>query len=483
MTQVANNIIANSGVKFGTSGARGLVEKFTHQVCAAFTAAFINAIRQDFKFDRISIAIDRRPSSPQMAAACYAAAKQLGLDVDYFGVLPTPALAYQSLTTQQPAIMITGSHIPFDRNGIKFYRPDGEITKQDEQRIMAASVELPNTQNQPTLPNANQQAETHYIERNRNLVSANLLQGKRVGIYQHSSAGRDLYSKLFSQLGAKVIPLGRSEQFVPIDTEAVRQEDVEQGKIWSKSKNLDFLFSTDGDGDRPLIADETGQWLRGDIVGLLTARFLKVDALAIPVSCNTAIEASGVFKDILRTQIGSPYVIEGMQQLSQTHTRIAGFEANGGFLLGSDIEFNGQTLSALPTRDALLPVIALIAASIQNQQPLSQIVVGLPQRCTASNRIQNFATEKSKQLIQAWSNAPQQALKELGLDNKTLINQDQTDGLRWTFDDQTIVHLRPSGNAPELRCYTEAESEQVANVILSQVLTILNNLNQGSEKL
>lgn len=470
MTQAANNIIANSGVKFGTSGARGLVEQFTPQVCAAFTATFIDAMRQDFSFNRISIAIDRRPSSPQMAAAICAMVKQLGLEVDYFGILPTPALAYQSLKTQQPAIMITGSHIPFDRNGIKFYRPDGEVTKQDEQRIMTAEVNLPSIQNTPSLPDASQQAETLYIERNRNLVSANFLQGKRVGIYQHSSAGRDLYTKLFIELGADVVPLGRSEEFVPIDTEAVRQEDVEQGKIWAKTEKLDFLFSTDGDGDRPLIADENGQWLRGDIVGLLTARFLKVDALAVPVSCNTAIEACGAFKQILRTQIGSPYVIEGMQQLSQAHSSIAGFEANGGFLLGSNIEFNGEVLSALPTRDALLPVIALMAASIQSQQPLSKLVAGLPQRYTASNRIQNFATEKSKQLIQAWSNAPQQALKELSLDNKTIINQDQTDGLRWTFDDQTIVHLRPSGNAPELRCYTEAESEQKAQSLLNKTL-------------
>lgn len=465
----SKDITAKSGVKFGTSGARGLVEQFTDQVCAAFTAAFVDAMRQDFNFKRISIAIDRRPSSPKMAAACYGAAKQLGLEVDYFGILPTPALAYQSLQAKQPAIMITGSHIPFDRNGIKFYRPDGEITKVDEAIIISSDASVPDQLNQG-LPSVSQQSEQAYIERYTHLVQSNLLQGKRVGIYQHSSAGRDLYTKLFSQLGAEVIPLGRSEEFVPIDTEAVSQEDIEQGKIWAKTEKLDFLFSTDGDGDRPLIADETGQWLRGDIVGLLTARFLNIEALAVPVSCNTAIEASGAFKQILRTQIGSPYVIEGMQQLGQSHSRIAGFEANGGFLLGSDIEFNGQTLSALPTRDALLPIIALMAASIKSQQPLSRIVASLPKRYTTSNRIQNFATEKSKQLIQAWSSAPEQALKKLGLEDKKIINQDQTDGLRWIFDDQTIVHLRPSGNAPELRCYTEAESEQKAQAILNQTL-------------
>ncbi|WP_044408488.1 phosphomannomutase [Thiomicrospira microaerophila] len=475
MQTKSNTIIANSGVKFGTSGARGLVEQFTPNVCAAFTLAFITAMQHTFAFNRISIAIDRRPSSPNMAAACIAAAKHLGLEIDYFGVIPTPALAYQSMQAKQPAIMITGSHIPFDRNGIKFYRPDGEITKADETLIITTQAEVPE-QLDLTLPAASQQAENQYIARYQNLVAPNLLQGKRVGIYQHSSAGRDLYTKLFTQLGADVIPLGRSEEFVPIDTEAVRQEDIEQGKIWAKQHKLDFLFSTDGDGDRPLIADETGQWLRGDLVGLLTARYLKIDALAIPISCNTAIEASGAFQKTTRTQIGSPYVIEGMQQLTPTYQRIAGFEANGGFLLGSDIELDGQTLTALPTRDALLPIIALMAASIEPQHPLSHLLADLPQRYTASNRIQNFATEKSQQLIQAWSQNPKEASEQLGLQNKTIIQQNQIDGLRWTFDDQTIVHLRPSGNAPELRCYTEAGTQQQAETLLKQTLALLEKL-------
>lgn len=50
-------------------------------------------------------------------------------------MLPTPALALQAMQMNQPAIMITGSHITFDRNGIKFYRPDGEISESDEAAI------------------------------------------------------------------------------------------------------------------------------------------------------------------------------------------------------------------------------------------------------------------------------------------------------------------------------------------------------------
>jgi phosphomannomutase len=117
-----------------------------------------------------------------------------------------------------------------------------------------------------------------------------------------------------------------------------------------------------------------------------------------------------------------------------------------------------------------------MAASIESAQPLSRLVADLPQRFTASDRLQSFATEKSQQLIQRWSKTPQQGLKTLGLNHKKIIEQNETDGLRWTFDDQTIVHLRPSGNAPELRCYIEAESEHSAHILLNQILGKLVDL-------
>ncbi|WP_052445035.1 hypothetical protein [Chromohalobacter japonicus] len=136
-------LILGSGILFGTSGARGLVEQFSDEVCAAFTTAFLTVMREQGEVTQVAIGMDRRPSSPGMAAACTAAARGLGVKVVDYGILPTPALALQAMADGVPAIMITGSHIPFDRNGIKFYRPEGEITKADEQAIMNVAAELP----------------------------------------------------------------------------------------------------------------------------------------------------------------------------------------------------------------------------------------------------------------------------------------------------------------------------------------------------
>ena len=146
-------IISSSKIAFGTSGARGLVSDFKPQVCAAFTLAFIQVMQQSFSFNRLALAIDNRPSSPEIATACIAAAQSAGVEVDYYGVIPTPALAVTSMADNIPAIMVTGSHIPFDRNGLKFYRPDGEISKADELAVLAADATLP-TLSIKGLPNA-----------------------------------------------------------------------------------------------------------------------------------------------------------------------------------------------------------------------------------------------------------------------------------------------------------------------------------------
>lgn len=469
MSLALNQLIANSNIAFGTSGARGLVTDFTDQVCAAFAQSFIKVMQHSFSFNRVALGIDNRPSSMQMAAACAGALNAVGIQVDYYGVLPTPALAYQAMQDELPAIMVTGSHIPFDRNGLKFYRPDGEISKVDEQAIL--SVTEPLTGFTPQLPEFSSRAADNYLQRYLDIYPANLLAGKRIGIYEHSSAGRDLYHKLFSQLGADVVALERTDTFVPIDTEAVTAADQKKGRAWAAQYGFDMIFSTDGDGDRPLIADENGQWLRGDIVGLLCAKALAINSLAVPVSCNTAIEQTGVFSMVARTKIGSPYVIAAFADLPPT---VAGFEANGGFLLGSDIQVAGKLLKALPTRDALLPALALLA--LAGKKPLSQLVAALPQRYTASDRLQHIPTQWSQAFLAAAAQAPQQLLTQLGLQANVIAQVNQTDGLRLQFVDGDIVHLRPSGNAPELRCYAEAESEQAATALVSRVLTAIQGL-------
>lgn len=354
---------------------------------------------------------------------------------------------------------------------MKFYRPDGEISKADELAMMQVDLPLPSIAGEPRLPTIDPAALHAYADRCLAFFEDGMLAGLRIGLYEHSSAARDVFARVLRDLGAQVIPLGRADTFVPIDTEAVSIEDAERGRAWSAEHALDAIISTDGDGDRPLVADENGCWLRGDVVGLICARYLGLEAVAVPVSCTTAIESSGAFGRVVRTRIGSPHVIAAMQSLLAEGRTVGGFEANGGFLLGSSIEVDGRVLGALPTRDAILPALAVLAAA-RSVGKISALTASLPGRYTSSDRVQDFTTAASSALIAHWTRQPEALLDELGLGADGLV-LDLTDGLRMTLANGEIIHLRPSGNAPELRCYCEAGTPARASELVASAMRYL----------
>ncbi len=473
-------VLSDVGVKFGTSGVRGLVSELTDSLSYAFALAFSQRIYPEQSVaarSRVVLGHDLRPSSPRISAACAQALSDSGIEVIYVGALPTPAIACYAMQSNLPAIVVTGSHIPFDRNGIKFYTAEGEIDKADEIAIASSVVSIPDVIDPFSLGKPVETARINYLNRYTNVFGADLCQGMRIGVYQHSSVARDILVELFSALGADVVSLGRTDQFVPIDTEAVRVEDQLQAKSWAQEVGFDLLVSTDGDADRPLIADETGTFLRGDMVGVLCARYLGVQAVVTPVSSNTSVERSGWFEQVVRTRIGSPYVIDAMNRMEALS--VAGYEANGGFLLGTDVELETVTLSALPTRDAVLPMLALIALAKQYGVKISELVSEPPERYTASGRIAEVDTLWSNRLLDRLERG------EVGISDlvpKALGNPvsiDRTDGYRVGFSSGDIVHLRPSGNAPELRCYTESSDAERAQMICDGVLSRVKQLFQA----
>ena len=127
------HVMERSGVGFGTSGARGLVSAMTDEVCYLYTRAFLQQLGgSGGAMDRVAVAGDLRPSTGRIMAAVVQAIRDAGLSPVHCGRIPSPALAWYGLRQGVPSVMVTGSHIPDDRNGIKFNRADGEISKADE---------------------------------------------------------------------------------------------------------------------------------------------------------------------------------------------------------------------------------------------------------------------------------------------------------------------------------------------------------------
>ncbi|MFC2970438.1 phosphomannomutase [Acidimangrovimonas pyrenivorans] len=446
--------------KFGTSGLRGLVTELTEELVADHLRAFLAACDPG---TGLYVGRDLRPSSPEIAASVARAAGSAGISVTDCGAVPTPALALAAMGAGAAAVMVTGSHIPADRNGLKFYTPAGEITKAEEAAILAA-LGTPAGAGGPG-PATDSSAGPAYVARYVSAFGPQALAGQRIGLYAHSAVGRDLMAEIFAGLGAEVIELGRSESFIPVDTEAVDPATRQQLVDWASEYRLDAVVSADGDGDRPLLADETGRVVPGDVLGQITAAELGAETVVTPVSSNTGAEVSGRFARVIRTRIGSPFVIAGM---GQAPGRTVGYEANGGFLLGFDAAGPAGPLPRLMTRDALLPLIAPLAAA-KAAGGLAARVAQEPARFTAADRLQETPTELSRALLGRLSDAVERAdfLAALGLSELAV---DITDGLRMTLADGRILHLRPSGNAPEFRVYAEAETPEAAADLLARGL-------------
>lgn len=541
-------------LKFGTSGRRGLIVDLTQLEIYTNVLGEIRYLQSiptseggiehgdDFYF-----AYDLRPSSiqyvePNRGGLCQAvehALKDAGMRPISLGAIPTPALTLFALQRAKGSIMVTGSHIPFDRNGYKLNTSKGELLKKDEQPINESVeiirkmvLEQPFTQSlfneQGMLRNADSalvapipNGKSEYIQRYLNFFKGETLQGVKLLVYQHSAVGRDLIVELLQALGAEVVPAGRSETFVPIDTEAIDQAQLDTVQKLSDGtgQRFDAVISTDGDSDRPLLlAPEDGKlrFFSGDLLGMVVAEFLGADAVVVPVSTNDAIDR-GALADFLepKTKIGSPYVIASMQNaVAKGRRRVLGWEANGGFLTGSDLELDGRKLSALPTRDAVLPLLCILFAARKRQTSVPALFKSLPTRFSRASVIRNFPRPTSAKIVERFSPLQESGSREIRralYDGEDMIPQDcngdrvenvsehqtthlfkvrrelqqvfsveagfspvkmtdYTDGVRIRFANDDVAHIRPSGNADELRIYSVSDSEARAEDICNQAI-------------
>jgi phosphomannomutase len=538
-------------LSFGTSGRRGEVVHLTQleiYINASAELEYLQSLplREGgiVRGDQFYCAHDLRPSSSryvesqggrgEIAQTIVRAIRDAGMQPVNLGSIPTPALACYAISNAKGSIMVTGSHIPFDRNGYKINTSRGELLKKDEdpinekvRQVRAFCYGQPydespfNAQGlfktgHEELPPETVDARNTYIERNTAFFRNRSLRGMKLLCYQHSAVGRDILAEILERLEAEVIPGGRSDTFVPIDTENI--DDAQLSLIQALADRasadhgrLDAVVSTDGDSDRPLILGvdpETGRirFFGGDLLGMIAAEFLKADALVVPISCNDAIDR-GRLRGIVeaKTRIGSPYVIEGMERARKKEKRaICGWEANGGFLTGSNIELDGNVLAALPTRDAVLPILCALFAAREGRQTIAGLFGQLPKRFSRASLLKQFPRSRAVKMARHFSPADGR-IKEVRFEKDQVVLSDENgnelpaliheseeisgirtrlekvfsasmgfagiarlnyiDGVRITFENGEVAHVRPSGNADELRIYAVADTQARADAI------------------
>lgn len=527
---------------FGTSGRRGKVADLTQlevYINALAELEYLQSLEESeggiVRGDDFFFARDLRPSSDrfvpeqegrgEIAQAIVAAIRDAGMRPINLGLLPTPALTCYALARGKGSIMITGSHIPFDRNGYKVNSSKGELLKQQEEPINDHVRKLRQRlysqdrrqslfdergffkAGHQDLPAEQLEARAAWSQRFASFFRGASLAGKRVLVYQHSAVGRDLLVEIIERFNAEVIPAGRSADFVPIDTENIgeAQLSVIQALVdeaAAKHGPLDAVVSTDGDSDRPLILGVHPQTRKahfwgGDLVGMAVAEYLDADSVVVPISCNDAVDRGRLAPIVEpKTRIGSPFVIAGMEQAGRKgKKRVCGWEPNGGFLLGSDIERNGAILTALPTRDAFLPILVVLLAAAENGMSLLELFARLPGRFSRAALLPNFPRPLSSKIMTFFSPsaadagpADEEIRKRLGrffppeMGFGEIVNIDYTDGVRVFFDNGDIAHMRPSGNADELRIYAVADTQARADRIVAMGVTEPNGILRCMER-
>ena len=481
-------------LQFGTSGRRGLVVDLTQleiYINALAELEYLQSLPREeggiVRGEEFYFARDLRPSSGKIAEAIVQAMRDAGMVPVNLGAVPTPAITYHALERGRGSMMITGSHIPFDRNGYKANSSKGELLKEQEGPINArvakvrARLYAEDAERSAFDADGNLKQpvewppETHtdWVRRFADFFPGKPLAGKRVLVYQHSAVGRDLLVVTLRELGAEVVPAGRSNTFVPIDTENIGAPELAAIQaLVDANGSLDAVVSTDGDSDRPLVLGvENGKarFFGGDLVGMIVAEYLGADAVVVPVTCNDGVDR-GALAGVLepKTRIGSPFVIAGMEAARKKgKKRVCGWEPNGGFLVGSDIERDGRVLKALATRDAFLPVVTVLVAAAERGCAVGDLFARLPRRFSKAALVRNFARAVSLKILESLDAAAvaRYFTPELGFGAVAAI--DRTDGVRVMFSNGDVAHVRPSGNADELRIYAVADSQARADEIVA----------------
>jgi phosphomannomutase len=548
---------------FGTSGLRGLVADITDleaYINVKGALRYLLSIGDMAASSKVVLAGDLRPSTDRIMRACMQAILDCGCSVENAGKIPTPALVSRAMASQGAGVMVSGSHIPFDRNGIKINKSIGEVLKADEPGILREVERVRDEEysrtaansafngdgmlkQAPSLPPLDRRAEEDYVRRYTDSFVNNGLSGLRVLLYQHSAVGRDILARILSDLGATVSTAGRSDRFIPIDTENItgqQMDDLEKmiSDAEADSPRFDAIVSTDGDSDRPLVvavlpaakvhlASRRLRFLPGDLLGIITAEYLEANAAAVPVSANDAVERRMHERGILlrKTKIGSPYVVAALDEIKVAGRweRVVGWEANGGFLTGSDIRLAAGTLSALPTRDSTLPILANLFAAADRKTSLAELWNLLPARFGCAGLLDNFPVAASQAilaklippgglievefdaaggvfdrgvagntaaaLVPSMARDWQQAKAALnrfftpaqGFDDIARINV--LDGVRIYFRNGDVAHVRPSGNAPQLRLYAcsdfQARADEIRELALREPDGILRQLERA----
>jgi phosphoglucosamine mutase len=355
-------------MKFGTDGFRGPTDtKITPDFCLNL-GFHTGCIIKDKGYDSVIIGKDTRVSGYMLESALQAGFISAGIDVKLAGPIPTPAVSFLTATyAGQFGVVISASHNPFEDNGIKFFNRHGrKITEKLEQEIEARLSSPIKTRNAAGIGKAFRidSASGRYIEYCKSTLKGQTsLKDKTILVDAANGANYKITPMLLRELGAKVININCDPDGFNInkDSAVLNPELFEK---YAKDYDFDYCVAVDGDGDRLVLSDSTGNVFNGDdIIYTLASRNKALgkdmsDSVVGTIMTNQGIGEALAEIDVglLRTNVGDKYV---SRELVKENLNVGG--ETSGHVIQREFSESGdanialiQTLTAFSDLDATM---------------------------------------------------------------------------------------------------------------------------------
>ena len=425
---------------FGTSGIRGDAARlFTEQFCFDIGRTFSKFLTNLGIRGSIAIGMDPRESSDRIK---YDIAKGIcyeNRNVFDEGLAPSPAMNYILIAddTVAGSIMITGSHIRSDFNGVKFFMGYREILKEEEKEIENIYENIKDNvscEDKGEITFSRNGAIDLYSK--MLLDMAEFYPSWKVVLDLGNGCQSEVMPGLFDILGIETILINNDptpEKFIARDTETEDAVKDLQEKV--KEAGADIGIAFDGDGDRVVFVDEDGRFITGDYSCALIAKYSDTRVVITPVNTSQVIEHIG--KRVIRTKVGSPYVVQAMEENGASF----GFEANGG----------GISEEVMLSRDAGSTTIKILNILSRNNMSLKDLVDTLPR----------FYIYRAK--VECPMNLYPAILESVKSEPWNCdVRIEDVDGIKIWIGEDSWVLFRPSSNAPEFRVFVESKFEEEA---------------------
>ncbi len=438
------------GKLFGTSGIRG---KITSEVTCGLALNVGKSLATYLGNEgNVVLGYDTRTTNKMLDQAISAGLLESGINVIKIGMVPTPLVGYATEKLGADAgIMITASHNPSQYNGIKLWNNNGmAYTPSQESDIENIyNNKLYKSVNWDKVGSiiVNEEIKSEYIDDLLDLVD--IEQGLKVVIDCASGAGSEISPLVFRKAGCEVTTLNsQPDGFFPGRNPEPNAENLQNLMKTVKAVGADLGIAHDGDADRMITVDETGNISPFDSLLALISKEFEGD-IVTTVDAGLCMDES-VEGNVLRTPVGDVNIAEVIIEKNASF----GGEPSGTWL--------HPDFSMCP--DGILSGLR-IAELVSKKGKLSELLSQIPSYPNIREKI--ICSKEAK--IKVMENMGD-LLKDAFSDIRDI---NSIDGVRLTFEDDSWVLIRPSGTEDYIRITLESRSQKRAEEIKEQCLNLI----------